>query len=156
MSRFIGQILQGRFLGHPIHAMFVHFPAALFPVSFILDLLSFLNRSELFAASAWYATVGGVAGGLAAALFGTVDYVHIPAAHPAWKTASLHGLLNAVWLGAFGLKAALVIPTYPFIPTPSGASVTTTGCLIIGILVSNFLGGQVLFKYRVGLPEEQG
>jgi len=40
IERVFRGLLQGRFLGHPIHVMLVHFPAGLLPFGFALDAMA--------------------------------------------------------------------------------------------------------------------
>jgi len=103
MLKILRDFVHGRFLGHPIHAMLVHFPAALIPTSLIFEIVGWFTKNNLFSAFAFYTLAIGVLVGVVAAIFGSIDYARLPPEHIAWKKASLHGLLNVIWLMVFGV-----------------------------------------------------
>jgi uncharacterized membrane protein len=155
MAVFLQGLLRGRMFGHPIHAMLVHFPSALFPTGLALDLLALILKQNLFAVGGFFCLAGGVFGGSAAVLFGALDYFRLPSTHPAWKKASLHALFNVVWLMLFGVLFILRIKQYPnFQPVGTGQLIfSAVG--VAGLLFSNFLGGELVFRHRIGIMEEE-
>lgn len=155
MAAFLRGLLRGRVFGHPIHAMLVHFPSALFPTGLTLDLLALILKQNLFPAGGFFCLAGGVIGGSAAALFGAIDYFRLPSTHPAWGKASLHALCNVVWLMLFGVLFILRIKQYPdFQPAGTGQMIfSTVG--VAGLLFSNFLGGELVFRHKVGIAGEE-
>ncbi|MGH7454868.1 MAG: DUF2231 domain-containing protein [bacterium] len=154
MSRFFRQLMRARMFGHPIHAMLVHFPSALFPVSLALDVLARLSGGSSFAVAAFYAIAGGLLGGAAAAVFGAMDYFRLPATHAAWKKASLHALLNFVWLMWFGVLFGLRLKQYPQIESATTIEIILSGVAVAGLLFSNFLGGELVFRHKLGVIEK--
>jgi len=153
MSRFFRQLLRARMFGHPIHAMLVHFPSALFPVSLALDVLVRFGEGSSFAVAAFYAMAGGLLGGVAAAVFGAMDYFRLPATHTAWKRASLHAFLNLVWLMWFGALFGLRLKQYPQIELVTTIEIILCGVAVAGLLFSNFLGGELVFRHKLGVIE---
>ncbi len=150
MNKFLRDLARARFLGHPIHVMLIHFPAALFPFGFLMDVLAVFVRNETFAAAACYSYAGGVVLGCLAALFGAIDYFRIPAEEPAWKIASLHALLNGIWIGAFAFICGVRLTQFPdFAQATMGQLVTVAVC-VLGMAVSNHLGGELVFRFGLG------
>ncbi len=139
-----------RLFGHPIHAMLVHFPAALLPAGVMMDVASSLTGDVSLALAAFYTLVFGVITGACAALFGAIDYLSIPSTNPAWKTASAHGLLNAIWISAFAVIVGVRLRAFPHLPVSSALALVAEVILVIGILISNWLGGQLTFGYGIG------
>lgn len=155
MIRFIRDLLAGRMFGHPIHAMLVHFPAALYPVTLVLDVLARVQRDGSFAAAGFYTATAAVAGAAGAALFGAIDYLKLDSANPAWLKASLHAGLNIVWASLFAVIFGLQLPHYPAVPPPSNALIILAGVGTVGMLFSNFLGGELVFRYGIGTRPEK-
>jgi len=155
MSRFFRQLLRARMFDHPIHAMLVHFPSALFPMSLALDALARFGGGSSFAVAAFYAMAGGLLGGVAAAVFGAMDYFRLPATHVAWKKASLHAFLNFVWLMWFGVLFGLRLKQYPQIELATTLEIILSGVAVAGLLFSNFLGGELVFRHKLGVIEEE-
>lgn len=141
---------QARFLGHPIHMMIVHFPMALWPFGFVLDLTGTVTGNASFAAAAFYCITGGIVGALAAATAGAMDYLSIPSEHKAWKTASVHALLNVtglmIWAGLWGVR----LKQYPKIEPATTAILVCEGVAVLGLLVSAHLGGELVLRHRLG------
>lgn len=155
MSHFFRELLRARMFDHPIHAMLVHFPSALFPVSLALDVLARFGGGSSFAVAAFYAMAGGLLGGVAAAVFGAMDYFRLPATHAAWKKASLHAFLNFVWLMWFGVLFGLRLKQYPQIELATTIEIILSGVAVAGLLFSNFLGGELVFRHKLGVIEEE-
>jgi len=146
-------LIRGRFLGHPIHAMLVHFPSALFPVSLALDVIGLVSSDSSFASAAFYTLAAGLAGGAAAALFGAIDYFKIPSSHPAWLKATFHGGLNVIWLFSFAALFGARLKGYPEARIASAGAIIVTAILVIGVVVANFLGGELVFRHGIGAIE---
>lgn len=150
----INQILNGRFFGHPIHPMLVHFPTALFSAGFIFDVGGIvLNEPYLFPASL-YVILLGLAFGILAGLFGIVDYIKLGERTPVFHKASWHAGIQFVVLIGFGTIAGIKLQTYlEFIP-PSPLQITVTGIMLIMMLFANYLGGDLVFTHRIGIDEK--
>ncbi|MEO8399827.1 MAG: DUF2231 domain-containing protein [Ignavibacteriaceae bacterium] len=142
-------IFKGRFLGHPIHLMIVHFPIAFFPMSAVLDLFSFFYEDKNLALFSFYAESAGVIFGWLALIFGTVDLLKISSKEKAFSVALIHGSLNLTWLIVFTVIAGIQIKFFPPIPVPGITVIVIKFIVVAGILFSNFLGGELLFKYEV-------
>ncbi len=81
-------ILQGKFIRHPLHSLFVHLPVALWPMSLASDVIYWFNPTHLFAAMSYYLL-----------LFGTLG---APSIITEGET-----LLTAIGVGVFGVSGYL-------------------------------------------------
>ncbi len=69
---------KAKILGHPIHPMLVVFPLGLLATSLIFDIIAAAGGGPSFSRAAFYMIAAGIIGGLAAAVFGAVDWLGIP------------------------------------------------------------------------------
>lgn len=151
MYKILHDFFQGRFLGHPIHAMLVHFPSAFFPATLLFDIAARLLNNSLYSLFAFYILGLGVISGIVAACFGAIDYVRLPPEHKAWKKASIHAVLNVIWLIIFGTIFGINMMNYPHIQVASISQLITLTFSVMGLLISNYLGGDLVFHHHVGL-----
>ncbi len=92
---------KARLFGHPIHQMLIVFPLGLLSTAVILDVVYLVRGGPLSAEMAFWLIAGGVAGGLAAALFGLIDWLSIPTNTRARRIGLLHGVGNVVVVALF-------------------------------------------------------
>ncbi len=85
--------------GHPLHAAFTDFPAALIPCGFLFSLLGRVTDESRLEAAGYACTAAGVISAVPTALTGLADYLQMEVSDPAQKTGFTHGLLNTVALG---------------------------------------------------------
>lgn len=90
-------------------------------------------------------TAGALASAAAAGLFGWIDWLTMPAEHPAQKPATLHGLINTAGLLALAGAVALPRRRLPFLMFATAA-----------VIVAGWIGGDLVFHYgwRVRPAEE--
>lgn len=146
------EILQGKWLGHPLHPALVHVPIGLWIVALVLDLV---NRNHTTAGSseylALYCVIGGLLGALAAVPTGAADWAPIKKEKPAWKLGLYHMALNLlaaiVWAANLGLR-------WKALPTddPVTAAVILTSAVGTAlILISGYIGSRMVFAYGVSV-----
>lgn len=140
-------VLEGKPLRSPLHPAMVHLPIALFPLSLLLDLASWmLPRPELqLVRGAFGLLVAGLITAVLAAVFGMVDYTEIRSDHPAKRTATLHMVLNLVALALFALGAGLRFDQLGEARTavlPLVVSLAAVGLLSY----SGYLGGHLVYS----------
>ncbi len=137
-------------MGHPIHVMLVHFPAGLLPFGFVMDFCARIFDEPSFAAAAVYSYAGGVLLGSVAAVFGSMDYFRLSSDHSGWRTASLHALLNVVWIFSFAFIAGMRIGDYPHFRIATEIQLLVSGISVLGMIVSNYLGGDLVVRHGIG------
>src|SRR5687767_805636 len=116
-------LLQGRPVGHPLHPIIVHFPIALFYLSFIIDLWSLVYGAAVLNRSSFYLLTFGVIMALIAAAPGFADYTSIRRDSDARKVATRHMLLNLAAVVLYLISVLLrrgsldqpSVPMFPFV-----------------------------------------
>src|SRR3954447_9031521 len=89
---------------HPVHPMLVPFPLACFTGTFLFDVLAVLGDKHVltFSVTAYYMSIVGMIGAVAAAVAGFIDYLYtVPPESSAKTRARTHGLLNTATLILF-------------------------------------------------------
>jgi uncharacterized membrane protein len=130
------------FAGHPLHPMLIVAPAALIPFGFILDAMHRSTRKESYSNAAYFSLMGGLVGGLAAATAGVMDYLTIEPGTDVKRTANLHAILNS---GALALTATNVFMRKNQ-PAHAGGSLALSGIAAVGVLVSGWFGGRMVYE----------
>lgn len=155
MMLFLENIIKGRLFGHPIHMMLVHFPAALFPVSAVLCLLSYIQSDGILSLFNFYVICTGTVMGWTALIFGLIDLLKIQNDKKPFMTGIIHGSLNTLWLSVFSVLGGIQIKYYPSIHVPSFAAVIIEIIVVVLMLYSNHLGGELVLRYGAGRTDEQ-
>jgi uncharacterized membrane protein len=139
-----------KFAGHPVHPMLIVFPLGLLATAVIFDIIYLVSGNTRWTLAAYYMIGAGVLGGLAAALFGWIDWLGIPGGTRAKRIGLWHGVGNVVVLALFALSWVLRRGT-PEVP-PTGAIVAG----LIGVVlaaVTSWLGGELVDRLGVGVDE---
>jgi len=143
-----------KFLGHPVHMLLVHFPAALFPMDLVCSVLDFFFHKRLFADASLCAVTGGALTGWIALFFGLLDLLAIPEQKSRERLwGFIHGSLNGSAVFVFTLLAYLSVYNFPL---PYGHPVlliaikAVTVCML---MVGNYFGGNLVLKYKIGVEE---
>lgn len=147
---------KARFAGHPIHPMLIPFPLALWTTSFATDILFYFHRNSSLLLISQFLIAAGILGALAAAIPGIVDWwaIRDPEAR---KVADWHARLNIVALIIFAVSFYLRLGrggelvhrhlTIPFLLSFVG---------VILISISGYLGGDLAYKYGIGVSLKPG
>lgn len=148
----LSELLQGKWLGHPVHAAVVHLPLAGWGLAALLDLLWTCGVNlPTFPFLSFYAVLFGLLGVLIAAPTGFADWLSIKPEKPAWKLGLVHMILNVgatvlwvvnAWLRYPRLRSAEPISTTIVILSAGGA---------LFLLVSGYLGSRLAFAYGIGV-----
>jgi uncharacterized membrane protein len=136
--------------GHPVHPMLVVFPLGLLATAVIFDIIYLVSSNTRWTLAAYYMIGAGVLGGLAAALFGWLDWLGIPSGTRAKRVGLWHGVGNVVVLALFLLSWVLrrANPEAP----PTGAIVAGLIGLVLAALTA-WLGGELVDRLGVGVDE---
>ena len=143
--------LQGRWLGHPLHAILVHYPVGLWVLSLLLDAVTLLfGANNALVRASLYAMLGGLALAVLAAGVGLADWADIRPDHEARRPATLHMIINLGAIALYALNLGLRWPAlddarsplFPFLMSLAG---------IASISVSGYLGGRIVYDDGVGV-----
>lgn len=142
--------------GHPIHPMIIPFPIALFIFSFIADLIYLWRGNPVWRDYvAFYAMLGGILGGAAAAIPGLIDWATLTD-RAAIKVANWHARINVITLLLFvtsfylrTTSGAAWIPNLPMLPF----ILSIVG--IVGLTIAGYLGGELVFKHGVAVDTKK-
>lgn len=131
---------RARLLGHPLHRVLIVFPLGLLATSFFFDLAWLARGREQLAIVAWWLIFAGVVGGMAAALFGLVDWLAIPRGTRARRVGALHG-------GGMGIVALLYAASWLLrrdAPAdPDGTAILLSGLGVFLTVITGWLGGEL-------------
>jgi uncharacterized membrane protein len=139
--------------GHPIHPMLVPLPIGAFSLALASDLAYAATRDRFWARASQALLGAGVATGVMAAALGATDFLgreRVREHSEAWG----HAIGNAAALGvsALSLAARRDDPAKAILPVGLALSAFTGGVL----LVTGWLGGELSYRYRVGVTADAG
>lgn len=139
---------------HPLHPILVVFPLALLIAALGADVLYWWTDDPFFARGALWLIGGGLAGGVAAAVTGFIDFITIRYSRE--QISSWSHMVAAIFV--------LSLATANFLlrwPDPEGA-VLPWGLLLsvdtfVMLTVTGWLGGNLTFRHLIGsyLEEEE-
>lgn len=149
------EILQGKWLGHPLHPALVHVPVGAWLAACLLDVINhFGPQSSAWARLAFYFVIAGLAMALLAVPTGIADWSGIKREKPAWKIGLYHMVVNAiaalVWCGNVGLRLRPLDSSEPI--TRPVLLTTVVGTLLI--FVSGYLGKLMVFDHGINVARE--
>lgn len=141
---------RAKLFGHPIHPMLIPFPLGLLPASVLFDIVYLLTGNGKWSEIAFWMIGVGVAGGLAAAVFGAIDLERVPDGTQAKAVGIVHALcagglmvLFAVsWLLRLGVTEGL--GTVPII-------LSLLGVGLAGL--TGWFGGELVDRLGVGVSQ---
>jgi uncharacterized membrane protein len=137
--------------GHPIHPMLVPFPIALWIFSLASDLIYLFGfGGPVWKDIALYTMVAGVGGGLAAAVPGYLDYRAITEPLTV-KIAQRHMIINFSLVLLFSVNVLLRLSSGPHALAP----VVLSAVGIAGLVISGWLGGELVYVKRVGVDDQR-
>ncbi len=141
-----------KLLGHPVHPMLVAYPLGLLSTAVLFDVLYLVTGSADLATFSYWAIVAGLVGGLAAAVFGLIDWLSIPKGTRAKRIGAYHGLGNLVVVVLFALSFLFRIGSPQFVPDtlPFLLSLAAVGIA----LVTAWLGGELVYRLRVAVDDD--
>jgi len=140
-----------RVAGHPLHPMIIPFPIAFFISAFVTDLVFLSGGRPGFAEASMWLLGAGIAMALLAAVFGFIDF---------FGDRQVRGLRHAWWHMGLNLLAVVLEAVNLYLRSANGAaaSVAGTGVILSGVvvlllLVTGWLGGDLVFRHHVGVSE---
>jgi uncharacterized membrane protein len=145
---------RAKVFGHAIHPMLIVFPLGLLATAVVFDVLYLVTDRPGFPVAAAYAIAAGVVGGLAAAVFGLVDWLAIPAGSRAKRVGAVHGGGNVVVVGLFAASWLLRMSAGDWEPGAAALVCSFVGVALAG--VTGWLGGELVERLGVGVDEGAG
>ena len=132
----VRDLLNGRWLGHPLHAVLTDAPTGILFLVIVFDLL------RMPEAAGW-ALLLGILSMLAAALAGMADYADTDGR--ARERATLHATLMVVALAVYALSLLVRVgpPGFGFLDVPAGFLLSVAGFLILS--AGAYVGGDVVY-----------
>lgn len=139
--------------GHPIHPALIPFPLALWATSFIVDILYYFMRHPTLLTIAKFMLAAGCIAAVVAAIFGIIDWLGINN-DEVKRVANWHARLNVIALIVFAISLFLRMGGYSDLV---GRSLTIPFLLsLVGVIlisISGWLGGELVFRYGVGVDK---
>ena len=149
---WLKHILQGRWLGHPLHPALVHLPTGLWPAALLFDAMSFSEVGHNALVRASFACIaGGLLGALLAIPTGLADWAEIKPGKPARRLGLYHMGLNAIGASLFALNLWLRRETVTDADSVSAGQLTLSVLGVLILLVSGYLGGRMAFEHGIGV-----
>jgi uncharacterized membrane protein len=139
---------KAKVFGHAVHPMLIVFPLGLLPTSLVLDIMTLVTNDPKWAQFSFWLIGAGIVTGLAAAVFGLIDWLAIPAGTRAKSLGAVHGLGNVVVVGLF------VVGWFLRRPDPGDPGTIALGLSFAGIalaLVTGWMGGELVERMGVGV-----
>jgi uncharacterized membrane protein len=140
--------------GHPLHPLLVTLPVGLFVWTLVADLVFWRSADPVWFAMAYWSSVAGIVTALIAAVFGFGDYFTMARYTQARGIARTHMIMNLVLVGLF-VVAAMLMRGDETVRTERFATVLFLHVVgVIVLLVSGWLGGEMVFRHRLAVLEE--
>jgi uncharacterized membrane protein len=148
-------ILQGKWLGHPLHPAIVHVPIGAWLVTAVVDIAGrHAPARGTLPLIGLYCVAVGLIGALLAVPTGVADWTSIKKERPAWKLGLYHMALNAlaavVWAANFGLRFKTFSDPQPI--TTAIVATSVIGALLV--LVSGYIGTLMVFDHGVSVGRQ--
>lgn len=140
--------------GHPIHPMLIVLPLGLLSMAIVFDIVYLATNDPVFAEIAFWNIGAGIIGGLAAAVFGLIDWLAIPKDTRAKRLGLWHGGGNLVVVLLFIASWILRLPDHVYapdlLPFVLGLIAVATA------VVTAWLGGELVYRLRVAVDDDAG
>ena len=144
----VRNLLNGTWLGEPLHAVLTDVPIGAWSVAMAFDVLDMIRARQGFALAADTSIAIGLLGAAGAAVTGVTDWSDVDP--PARRTGFIHGLLNLTGTALF--TTSLVLRRKK---SRAGGRL----CAALGYAVMSYaahLGGEMVYKRRVGVDRTEG
>ena len=141
---------RAKLFGHPIHQMLIVFPLGLLAMALVFDAIHLATGNGYWSEIAYWMISAGILGGLAAAPFGFVDWLAIPAGTRAKRIGALHGAGNLVVVVFFAMSWAMRGPDLRA-PMPMAFIFGFAGGILA--MVTGWLGGELVDRLAIGVDD---
>lgn len=141
---------RAKVFGHAIHPMLIPFPLGLLSTAVAFDVINLFGGSAIWLEASYRMIAAGILTGLAAALFGWIDWFAVPRDTRAKSVGLIHGLGNVVVVALFA-GSWLVRYGEPADPAALAFVLSFLGAGLAA--VTGWLGGELVERLRVGVDE---
>lgn len=141
---------KAKFLGHAIHPMLIVFPLGLLATSLFFDIAYLSTGDGTFGTVSFWMIAAGVCGGLAAAVFGAIDWLAIPSGTRAKAIGLWHGAGNVLVVLLFIVSWFL---RRPLPEQPGSGAIVLSFIAVILAAVTGWLGGELVDRLGVGVDD---
>jgi uncharacterized membrane protein len=138
--------------GHAVHPMLIPLPLGMFLGTLIFDVVYLVTHDLQFATVSFFMAVLSVAGGVAAAATGAVDFKNIPKGTRAKRIGLVHAIGNDVVIALFAISALLRYRADDYEPSALALALTFAGAA--ASLVTGWLGGELVERLGVGVDAD--
>src|SRR5438094_74201 len=121
---------KAKLAGHPIHPMLIVFPLGLLVTALIFDIVYLTTKNTAFPTVSFWMIAAGIIGGLAAAIFGLIDWLNIPGDTRAKSIGLWHGLGNVVIVALFAVSWFLRRGDPAYVPSTVAFILALAGVLL--------------------------
>jgi uncharacterized membrane protein len=145
--------LQGKPLGHPLHAFLVHLPMALWPTALAFDILAYVRHDNdlSLTLTAWWCILVGLITAAAAIPTGIADWTGIRPGRPARKLGLLHAALNSAVFALFIVNFTLRCLRGPYVPSITRTELLLSAIAVALLFPSAYLGGLLVYDHGIGV-----
>src|SRR3954467_6030366 len=148
----IKQLLQGKWLGHPLHPALVHVPTGLWPAALVFDLVGhFGPGSPALVRASFGCILFGLIAALPAIPTGLADWWEIKPERPARRLGLWHMGLNSLVFMLMSIDLWLRYTDGSDATYPPRAAVIVCAVANGVLFVSGCLGGRMAFEHGVGV-----
>ncbi len=141
---------KAKLLGHPVHPMLIVFPLGLLATAVIFDIIALATGNGAWSGMADYLIAAGVIGGLAASVFGLIDWLAIPPGTRAKTIGLWHGAGNVVVVVLFAVSWLL---RWGSPNAPGALALIFSFVGVVLALVTGWLGGELVDRLGVGVDD---
>ena len=142
---------KAKFLGHPLHQMFIAFPLGLLGTATVFDAIGAATKDRRWLEASHYMIGAGVVSGLAVAVPGLIDYLAIPDNTRAKRIGIVHGVGNVIVTGLFAGSWAA---RRGRVSRPGRGALTASAAGTVLALVTGWLGGELVDRLGIGVDDD--
>ena len=141
---------KAKLFGHPIHQMLIPFPLGVLAMAVFFDVIALVADWPKLHEASFYMIAAGVISGLAAAIFGLIDFLAIPGGTRAKRVGMMHGAGNVVVVVLFA-ASWLLRRDIPARPETLAIALAVAGAGLATL--TGWLGGELVDRLGVGVDE---
>lgn len=149
------EIVQGKPLGHPSHAMFIHFPVAFYIGAFAFDIVSRVGHFPSAPLAATWLIMGAGVASIAAVTTGLVDWFGMVAGSTKRRWATKHMIYQFITFGFFATNLIIRFGDRE-IAEAKTAWLVLGGAGVVFLTIGQWMGGVLVYELgmRVSTAEK--